>query len=104
MLIEAIEIERRYELGSETVLAVADVSLSVQAGEFVAIMGPSGSGKSTFMNMIGCLDRPTTGRYLLDGEETSRLDRNARAALRNAKIGFVFQQFNLLDRLDSLAN
>jgi putative ABC transport system ATP-binding protein len=104
MLIEAIDIERRYQLASEPVAAVVDVSLTVQAGEFVAIMGPSGSGKSTFMNVIGCLDRPTGGSYLLDGEETSQLDRNALAAIRNSKIGFVFQQFNLLDRLDSLAN
>jgi putative ABC transport system ATP-binding protein len=104
MLIETDKLARLYQLGSEPVAAVADVSLSVQAGEFVAIMGPSGSGKSTFMNVIGCLDRPTGGRYLLDGEDTSRLDRDALAAIRNHKIGFVLQQFNLLDRLDALAN
>jgi ABC-type antimicrobial peptide transport system, ATPase component len=100
VLIEAINIERRYAL----VTAVEDVSLSVEEGEFVAITGQSGSGKSTFMNVIGCLDRPTGGQYLLDGEDTSKLDRNALADIRNCKIGFVFQQFNLLDRMNAVTN
>jgi putative ABC transport system ATP-binding protein len=100
VLIEAINIERRYAL----VTAVEDVSLSVEEGEFVAITGQSGSGKSTFMNVIGCLDRPTAGQYLLDGEDTSKLDRNALADIRSCKIGFVFQQFNLLDRMTAVTN
>ena len=104
MLIEADKLDRFYQLGSELVPAVSNVSLSVRTGEFLAIMGPSGSGKSTFMNVIGCLDQPTGGRYLIEGEEVSRLDRNALAAIRNRKIGFVFQQFNLLDRVDAVAN
>jgi len=104
VLIEADKLDRFYQLGSELVPAVSNVSLSVRTGEFLAIMGPSGSGKSTFMNVIGCLDQPTGGRYLIEGEEVSRLDRNALAAIRNRKIGFVFQQFNLLDRVDAVAN
>ncbi len=104
MLIEVDKLDRFYQLGSELVPAVSNVSLSVRTGEFLAIMGPSGSGKSTFMNVIGCLDQPTGGRYLIEGEEVSRLDRNALAAIRNRKIGFVFQQFNLLDRVDAVAN
>jgi putative ABC transport system ATP-binding protein len=103
-LIETEKLTRLYRLGGETVHALQDVSLSVQAGDFVAVMGPSGSGKSTFMNVIGCLDRPTSGTYRLDGETISSLGGDALAAVRNRKIGFVFQQFNLLDRLDALAN
>lgn len=103
-LIETDKLTRLYRLGGETVHALQDVSLSVDAGDFVAVMGPSGSGKSTFMNVIGCLDRPTSGTYRLDGETISSLNGDALAAVRNRKIGFVFQQFHLLDRLDALAN
>ncbi len=105
MLVEAVNIKRRYSLGgAEPVAAVNNVSLSVEEREFVAIMGQSGSGKSTFMNVIGCLDRPTAGQYLLDGEDTSELDSNSLAYIRNRKIGFVFQQFNLLDRMTAVGN
>ncbi len=103
-LIETNRLTRLYQLGGETVHALQDVSLSVDAGDFVAVMGPSGSGKSTIMNVIGCLDRPTSGTYRLDGETISSLSGDALAAVRNRKIGFVFQQFHLLDRLDALAN
>jgi putative ABC transport system ATP-binding protein len=103
-LIETESLTRLYKLGSETVTALDDVSVSVDEGEFVAVMGPSGSGKSTFMNVVGCLDKPTSGTYRLDGELVSRLSNDALAAVRNRKIGFVFQQFHLLDRLDALAN
>jgi putative ABC transport system ATP-binding protein len=103
-LIETEKLTRLYRLGGETVHALQDVSLSIEAGDFVAVMGPSGSGKSTFMNVIGCLDRPTSGVYRLDGETISSLGGDALAAVRNRKIGFVFQQFHLLDRLDARAN
>jgi putative ABC transport system ATP-binding protein len=87
-----------------SVHAVRDVSLEIQRGEFVAVMGSSGSGKSTLMNILGCLDRPTGGSYLLDGEDVSELDRNELAEIRNEKIGFVFQGFNLLSRTSALEN
>ncbi len=103
-LIELKNLSRFYSLGSETVKALNDVSLSIEAGEFVAVMGPSGSGKSTFMNLAGCLDRPTAGTYFLDGQEMSRLNADQLAHVRCHQIGFVFQQFNLLDRLDALGN
>jgi putative ABC transport system ATP-binding protein len=103
-LIELHNLSRFYRLGGETVRALNDVSLSIDAGEFVAVMGPSGSGKSTFMNITGCLDQPTAGSYRLDGTAVSDLSGDALADLRNRKIGFVFQEFNLLQRLDALGN
>lgn len=103
-LIETRDLARHYTLGDQVVTALAGVSVDVESGEFVAVMGPSGSGKSTFMNLVGCLDRPTAGRYVLDGEEISALGADGLATIRNRKIGFVFQQFNLLDRQDALAN
>ncbi len=103
-LIETAGLARHYTLGDQVVTALAGVSVDVAEGEFVAVMGPSGSGKSTFMNLVGCLDRPTAGRYVLDGEEVSAMSADQLADVRNRKIGFVFQQFNLLDRQDALAN
>ncbi len=103
-LIQTRDLARVYDLDSGRVTALAGVSLEVEAGEFVAVMGPSGSGKSTFMNLVGCLDRPTGGSYRLAGTAVETLDADGLARLRNGEIGFVFQQFNLLPRVDALAN
>ena len=103
-LIETRDLGRVYELDAGRVVALDHVSIDVQEGDFVAVMGPSGSGKSTFMNLIGCLDKPTSGRYRLAGTAVEGLDANGLARLRNREIGFVFQQFNLLPRTDALGN
>ena len=103
-LIETHNLVKTYLLGDSTVHALDDVSLTIEHGEFVAIMGPSGSGKSTFMNVIGCLDDPTGGRYLLEGLDVSHRGRDELAEIRNKKIGFVFQGFNLLPRTSALEN
>jgi len=103
-LIRCESLAKRYQVGDGTVHALRDVTLSVMPGEFVAVMGPSGSGKSTFMNLVGCLDSPSSGRYWLAGEAVDAMDRDALAAVRNRRIGFVFQQFNLLPRTSALDN
>jgi putative ABC transport system ATP-binding protein len=103
-LIEIDQITKIYQMGNVQVTALDGISLSVQAGEFLAIMGPSGSGKSTLMNILGCLDRPTNGTYLLDGEAVSRMSREQLARIRNRKIGFIFQSYNLLAQATALQN
>lgn len=97
-------LKKVYTIGETQVNALRGVSYSIQEGDLVSIMGPSGSGKSTLMNIIGCLDRPTEGKYILDGQEVSTLDKNKLARIRNKKIGFVFQTFNLLPRTTALEN
>ena len=97
-------IRKLYRIGGETLAALDGIDLEIRRGEFAALMGPSGSGKSTLMNILGCLDRPSAGSYLLDGAEVAGLSDDALAATRNKKIGFVFQNFNLLPRISALDN
>jgi putative ABC transport system ATP-binding protein len=103
-VIQVQDVHKSYDLGETKVHALRGVDMTIQPGEFVAIMGSSGSGKSTFMNMLGCLDKPTSGNYLLEGTNVSSLDKKQLAAIRNRKLGFVFQGFNLLSRTTALEN
>jgi putative ABC transport system ATP-binding protein len=103
-LIETVDLWKTYMMGSEEIHALRGISIQIERGEYVAIMGPSGSGKSTLMNLIGCLDTPTRGSYLLNGKQVSQMDDNELARIRNEEVGFVFQTFNLLPRATSLKN
>jgi len=103
-MIKLVDVSKLYQTGSVTLAALDKVNLEIKDGEMVAVIGPSGSGKSTLMNMIGCLDTPTEGKYFLDGKEVSRLNDNDLSDIRNKKVGFVFQSFNLLPRLNAFEN
>jgi putative ABC transport system ATP-binding protein len=103
-LIETVDLWKTYMMGSEEIHALRGISIQIERGEYVAIMGPSGSGKSTLMNLIGCLDTPTRGSYLLNGKQVSQMNDNELARIRNEEVGFVFQTFNLLPRATSLKN
>jgi putative ABC transport system ATP-binding protein len=103
-IIETRNISKRYVMGEEVIDALKNINISVNKGEYVAFMGPSGSGKSTLMNIVGCLDTPSTGQYILNGQDVSEMSENELAAVRNKEIGFVFQTFNLLPRQSALEN
>ncbi|CDF57206.1 ABC transporter ATP-binding protein [Thermobrachium celere] len=103
-MIEVFELRKSYKLLSDDIEVLRGINLKIEKGEYVAIMGPSGSGKSTLMNILGCLDRPTNGKYILNGSDVSKLNDNELAKIRNREIGFVFQAFNLLPRLSALEN
>src|SRR6187399_2552019 len=103
-LIELVGVTKRYKIGEQEILALNGIDLSIEQGEYAAIIGPSGSGKSTLMHLLGCLDTPSTGRMTIDGVDASRAGGNRLSELRNAKIGFVFQSFNLLPKFNVLQN
>ena len=103
-LIELDHVRREFQAGDQTIAALGDISLTIQAGELVAIVGASGSGKSTLMNILGCLDRPTSGAYRVSGVDTGKLDPDELAALRREHFGFIFQRYHLLSDLDAVAN
>ncbi|PEJ60890.1 MULTISPECIES: ABC transporter ATP-binding protein [unclassified Bacillus (in: firmicutes)] len=103
-IIQIKNMTKMYELGGETVMALQSVSLDIHKGDFISIIGPSGSGKSTFMNMIGCLDSPDTGKYLIDSEDVGEMKSSQLATIRNEKIGFIFQNFNLIPKLSAVEN
>src|SRR5438094_3153098 len=103
-MIETLDLWKTYIMGSEEIHALRGVSISIERGEYVAVMGPSGSGKSTLMNLVGCLDTPSKGSYLLNGKQVSQMNDNELARIRNEEIGFVFQTFNLLPRATALHN
>ncbi len=103
-IIETRNISKRYVMGEEVIDALKNINISVNKGEYVAFMGPSGSGKSTLMNIVGCLDTPSTGQYILNGQDVSEMSENELAAVRNKEIGFVFQTFNLLPRQSAHLN
>lgn len=103
-LVELVDVRKVYTMDRVEVLALRGITLSIAKGEFVSMMGPSGSGKSTLMNLIGCLDRPTDGKVIIDGKDVSKLNENSLAEIRQKKIGFIFQQFNLIPRLSALEN
>lgn len=103
-LVKLEKINKTYKMGDITVNALSDINLQVKYGEYIAILGPSGSGKSTLMNVLGCLDKPSSGKYFLDNKDVSDLSRNELATVRNQKIGFIFQSFNLLDYCSALEN
>ena len=104
LLLKVMDLVKDYHVGSQVVHALRNISVGVDRGEFLAVMGPSGSGKTTFMNLLGCLDKPTSGQYILDGDDVSSLAQDKLAHIRNQKIGFVFQSFNLLPRTTALEN
>jgi putative ABC transport system ATP-binding protein len=104
LVIEIVDLKKTYKMGDNEVHALRGISLEMKKGEYLAIMGPSGSGKSTLMNIIGCLDRPTSGKYILEGTDVSTFTRDKRAEVRNEKIGFIFQNFNLLSRTSAIEN
>jgi putative ABC transport system ATP-binding protein len=104
LVIEIVDLKKTYKMGENEVHALRGISLEMKKGEYLAIMGPSGSGKSTLMNIIGCLDRPTSGKYILEGTDVSTFTRDKRAEVRNEKIGFIFQNFNLLSRTSAIEN
>lgn len=103
-IIKSENISKVYKMGQETIYALRSISISIEKGEYVAFMGPSGSGKSTLMNIVGCLDSPTSGTYILNGKDVSKMSENELAEVRNKEIGFIFQSFNLLNRSSSLEN